>query len=77
MTQGDFIAVGIRGPQERLLVLGPDLEVLLSASPFPDEDPSTAVGPGRTDDDAIDVPLAPMVAIVAVALAALAARRRL
>lgn len=76
-AQGDFIAIGIRGPQERLLVLGPDLEVLLSASPFPEEDPSTAGTPERGGNDVLDVPLAPTLALAAIALAALASRRRL
>lgn len=77
-TQDDFIAVGIRGPEARLLVLGPDLEVVLAADPYPQDASSTTTNSqGRTSDEVEDAPVAPTMAILALAVAALAARRRL
>ena len=78
VTQDDFVALGIRGPDARLLVLGPDLEVILAADPYPQQASSTTTtSQGQSSDDMADAPLAPVVAMLAVAVAAVAIRRRL
>ncbi len=87
--RGQHVAFGIRGADERLLVLGPDLEPVLTAAPGarPSGTSSTEASPtsgdpntplaDEDDDGVLEVPAPAIGVAVAVALAAVLTRRRL